>query len=194
MTFEEIYQSGAPPWDIGRPQLEILRLLDAGRVVAPVLDVGCGTGESTLACAARGLEVLGIDGSPTAIGRAQQKAGARGLSARFEVGNALHLEALGATFATALDVGLFHVFDDEDRVRYVASLASVLRPGGHAFVLCFSDAEPEWGGPRRVRSEEIRQSFGGRFEVLEVRRARFETVRPEGPTEAWLAILRRRAD
>jgi SAM-dependent methyltransferase len=194
MTFDEIYRNGAPPWDIGRPQVEILRLLDTGRVVAPVLDVGCGTGESALACGARGLESQGVDGSPTAIGLARQKAASRGVSVRFEVGDALHLEALGTTFATVLDVGLFHVFDDAERVRYTASLASVLRPGGHAFVLCFSDAEPEWGGPRRVRAEEILQTFGGRFEVAELHRARFETLRPEGPTEAWLATLRRRPD
>lgn len=194
MSFDEMYLGGAPPWDIGRPQGEVLRLLDDGRVVAPVLDLGCGTGENAIACAARGLEALGIDGSPTAIGRAREKATKRGSAAKFEVGDALKLESLGRTFATVLDVGLFHVFDDEPRAEYVRSLASVVRPGGHAFVLCFSDAEPDWGGPRRVRAEEIVEAFGDRFEIPELRRAKFETARPEGPAEAWLATLRRRSD
>jgi cyclopropane fatty-acyl-phospholipid synthase-like methyltransferase len=193
MSFEERYRSGPPPWDIGRPQLELLRLLDAGQILAPVLDVGCGTGESALACATRGLEVLGVDGAPTAIERAKQKAATRGVSARFEVGDALHLESLGRTFSTAVDVGLFHVFDDDERVRYVESLASVVRRGGHAFVLCFSDAEPDWGGPRRVRAEEIETAFGGRFEITEIRRAVFETNLPDTTVQAWLASLRRRS-
>jgi hypothetical protein len=38
--------------------------------------------------------------------------------------------------------GLFHVFGDDDRRRYIEGLASVLKPGGRLFMLCFSDAEP----------------------------------------------------
>jgi SAM-dependent methyltransferase len=192
MTFDEMYRKGAPPWDIGRPQAEVVRLLDAGRVVAPVLDIGCGTGENSLACAARGLDVLGVDAAPTAVDRAQAKAASRGLSARFQLGDALHLETLGRTFQTVLDIGLFHTFDDENRAPYVASLASVIRPAGHAFVECFSDAEPDWGGPRRVRAEEIPLCFGSRFEILEVRPTRFETVPPLEPAQAWWVDLRRR--
>ena len=49
-----------------------------------------------------------------------------------------------------IDSGLFHVFSNEDRQRYVEGLASVLRPGGKLFLLCFSDEEPGTQGPRRV--------------------------------------------
>lgn len=192
MTFDEMYRTGSPPWDIGRPQTEVVRLLDEGRIVAPLVDVGCGTGESALAAAARGIEAVGVDAAPTAIERARAKAIERGLSVRFELADALHLETLGRTFATALDVGLFHVFDDPERVEYTKSLAGILRPGAHAFVLCFSDAEPDWGGPRRVREEEIPGAFEKWFEVLEVRRAKFDTVRAEGAAEAWRITLRRR--
>ena len=193
MSFEERYREGPPPWDIGRPQPEVLRLLDEGHLVGPVVDLGCGTGENALACAARGLEVVGIDGAPTAIERARRKAAERGVAARFEVGDALDLSRLGATFRTAIDCGLFHVFDDEDRPKYAASLAGVLRPGGSAFVLCFSDAEPNWGGPRRVTEREIRATFNGPLRVREVRRAHFDTSMETSPhVEAWRAWLERR--
>lgn len=43
--FESIYHGG-PPWDIGRPQKEYIRLAQAGEIVGSVLDVGCGTGEN----------------------------------------------------------------------------------------------------------------------------------------------------
>jgi SAM-dependent methyltransferase len=193
MTFDEMYRDGHPPWDIGRPQSEVLHLLEEGVVMAPVLDIGCGTGETALACAARGLAVRGIDGSPTAVERAREKAKARGIDVRFDVGDALSLGGLGETFRTVLDCGLFHVFDDADRVRYASSLFEAIRPRGSAFVLAFSDAEPNWGGPRRVRAEEFEAAFGERFEVVEVRRAGFETTDPAQLVQAWRVRLDRRA-
>jgi SAM-dependent methyltransferase len=193
-SFEETYRTRTPPWDIGRPQDEIVRLLDDGRVVAPVLDIGCGTGENALACAGRGLVAVGVDGAPTAIAKARAKATARGLSARFEVGDALDLTFLGSKFRTVLDSGLFHVFDDEDRPRYAASLRNVLAPGASAFILCFSDAEPNWGGPRRVSEAEIHATFDGMFVVREIARARFLTTDPTQRVEAWRVRLERPVD
>jgi cyclopropane fatty-acyl-phospholipid synthase-like methyltransferase len=131
--------STPPPWDIGRPQPAFLRLADAGLLAGRVLDAGCGTGEHALLAAARGADAVGVDVSPTAIERARAKAAERGLSARFEVADALDLGRLGITFDTVIDSGLFHVFGDEERPRYVASMASVLRPGGVCFLMCFSD-------------------------------------------------------
>jgi SAM-dependent methyltransferase len=193
VTFDEMYRDGRPPWDIGRPQAEVLRLLDDGAVVPPVLDLGCGTGENALACAARGLAVRGLDGAPTAVERAREKAKARGLDVRFDVGDALALGALGETFRTVLDCGLFHTFDDAERVRYSESLFDVVRPRGTAHLLAFSDAEPNWGGPRRVHSEEFEAVFGERFEVVEVRPASFETNDPSHAAKAWRVRLDRRS-
>ena len=42
-SFEEAYQ-GAPPWEIGRPQPEVVRLAENGAFRGAVLDVGCGSG------------------------------------------------------------------------------------------------------------------------------------------------------
>ena len=123
--WEAVYQQDQVPWDIGRPQAVFVRLADAGEITGPVLDSGCGTGEHTMLLASRGIDVLGIDVSRTAIDRARQKATERGLDADFQVGNVLALHHLGRTFATIIDSGVFHTFSDEDRVRYVASLASV---------------------------------------------------------------------
>jgi len=115
-----------------------------------VLDAGCGTGEHTLLAAAHGAEATGIDAAPTAIDRARAKAAERDLPARFQVADVLDLPVLGLEFDTLIDSGVFHVFSDEDRPRYVASLAEVLRPGGTCYLMCFSDREPGEWGPRRV--------------------------------------------
>jgi SAM-dependent methyltransferase len=79
--------------------------------------------------------------SPRAIDHARAKATERGVTARFEVADALNLGQLGMTFDTVIDSGLFHVFDDEARIRYITSLAAVLKPGGRCYLMCFSDRQ-----------------------------------------------------
>lgn len=158
--FNATYNAGTPPWDIGRPQPAFLELAEHGVLTGRVLDVGCGTGEHALMAAARGLDATGIDAVPKAIGLAQRKARDRGLTARFLVWDALRLPNLGEQFDTVLDSGLFHVFDDEDRAQFVASLRASISVTGRYYLLCFSDRQPGTLGPRRVSQSEIRAAFG----------------------------------
>jgi cyclopropane fatty-acyl-phospholipid synthase-like methyltransferase len=158
--FDAMYYGGPPPWDIGRPQPSFVELADQGLLAGRVLDVGCGTGEHALMAAARGTDATGVDAVPKAIGLAQRKARDRGLTTRFLVWDALRLADLGEQFDTVLDSGLFHIFSDEDRARFVASLGAVIPAGGHYYLLCFSDRQPGTMGPRRVSQSEIREAFG----------------------------------
>jgi SAM-dependent methyltransferase len=157
-----------PPWDIGRPQPAFARLAEAGLLAGRVLDAGCGTGEHTLLAAAHGADATGVDGARTAIERARAKAAERGISARFEVADVLDLGRLGETFDTVIDSGVFHVFSDEDRPRYVGSLAGVLRDGGLCCLMCFSDRQPGEWGPRRVRADELRAAFSDGWQIVSI--------------------------
>jgi len=188
--FDEAYE-GVPPWDIGRPQNELVRLAEAGEIRGKVLDIGCGTGEHVLFLAGRGLEVRGVDASARAIKKAKSKAASRRLAVRFDVGDALHLERLDEKFNTIIDSGLFHVFEDGERPAFTASLAEVLRPGGTYFMMCFSEHEPNWGGPRRVTQKEIRATFAEGWRVNWIREARFETNLEAGYAKAWLSSITR---
>jgi SAM-dependent methyltransferase len=192
--WDSAYEAGSrAPWDIGRPQPAFVRLADAGLLCGRVLDAGCGSGEHALLAAARGADVVGVDVSPRAIERARHKAGERGLAVRFEVGDALSLGELGLAFDTVIDSGLFHVFDDADRARYVTSLASVLPPGGTCYLMCFSDRMPGSLGPRRVRQEELRAAFSDGWAVTSIVADAFEVNPGLGaPTaQAWLATISR---
>jgi cyclopropane fatty-acyl-phospholipid synthase-like methyltransferase len=89
---------------------------------------------------------------------------------------------------------VFHVFDDENRARYVTSLAAVLRPGGRCYLVCFSDRQPGTWGPRRVSQDELRTAFshgwtvvGIEPEIFEVNEARIGVT----TVQAWLAVLER---
>src|SRR5206468_8325655 len=123
-TFEEMYATKAP-WDIGKPQPAFVAAAD--KVVGSVLDAGCGTGENALFFAQRGHAVIGIDYLPGPIELAKKKAAERGIRATFRFMDALQLESLRQQFDSVVDCGLFHVFSDEDRQRYVAGLASVTK-------------------------------------------------------------------
>lgn len=188
--FEAAYTT-TPPWDIGEPQPAFAELAATGRLRGRVLDVGCGTGEHVLMAAAAGCESVGIDIASSAIRLAQEKANERGFSARFVVGDARNLAALGGQFDVILDCGLFHVFDDEDRAPFVASLASVIRPGGEYFMLCFSENEPSGWGPRRVTQAEIKAAFAHGWRVDAIEPADINvTVRAE-PARSWFASIAR---
>lgn len=188
LDFDDSYR-GTPPWDIGRPQPVFVRLVDAGAVRGRVLDVGCGTGEHVLMVAARGMDATGVDSAPRAIAAAQRKAAERGVAARFLVWDALRLAELDERFDTVIDSGLFHVFGDEDRARFVEALGGVLRPGGRYLMCCFSDRQPGDWGPRRVSQEEIRSSFGAGWTVASIEEARFVTNLDPPFAEAWLANI-----
>ena len=189
--FEEAYK-GTPPWDIGRAQPAFERVAEAGLVTGPVLDAGCGTGENALFFAARGLEVVGVDAVEAAVAAARAKAEARGLRAEFLVHDALALGELGRRFRTVLDSGLFHTFDDDERRRYVASLAAATALGAQLFILCFSEHELGDGGPRRVTQAELREAFDRPpFRVLASRRPRWRRTSSGGGRKAWLASVER---
>lgn len=196
-------ESTPPPWDLGRPQPAFVRLAEQGLLTGQLLDAGCGTGEQTLLAASSGADALGVDVSPLALEQARGKAAARGIpaaaggqigKARFEVADALSLGDLGLSFDTVIDSGLFHVFDDDNRARYVASLASVLRPGGHLYLMCFSDRQPGTLGPRRVSQDELRAAFSDGWTILAIQADTFAVnpgLFPATTVQAWLASITR---
>jgi cyclopropane fatty-acyl-phospholipid synthase-like methyltransferase len=197
-TFEELY-AGPAPWDIGRPQGQFVAIAD--RVTSPVLDPGCGTGEHALFLAGRGHRVIGIDFVEEAIRRARAKAADRGLAVQFLVKDATALGGWGERFASVIDWGLFHVFSDDDRRRYVGGLAQVLEPGGRLFLSCFSDEEPGTEGPRRVSRQELYEAFADGWEIESVQPVRCE-IHPEfteatfseGGPKMWFAVVRRNGE
>jgi SAM-dependent methyltransferase len=221
-SWDDAYAGSVPPaWDLGQPQPAFVRLAEQGLLTGTVLDAGCGTGEQTLLAASHGADALGVDVSPLALEIARGKAAARGIPAaaggqvgpaaaggqvgpaaaggqvgraRFEVADALKLGELGLGFDTIIDSGLFHVFDDENRVRYVTSLASVLRPGGRLYLMCFSDRQPGMFGPRRVSQDELSAAFADGWTIVAIEAEAFALNRRAfgiATAQAWLATVSR---
>jgi len=184
----------APAWDVGRPQRAVYELEVAGEIGHEVLDVGCGAGEHALFLAARGHVVAGVEPSARMVARAQRRARERGLSAAFVVEELTRLDRLGRRFDCAVDAGSFHRIELSQRAEYARALASVVRPGGRLFVLCFGDHERGRGGPRRVSRDELRTVLegAGHFRVDAIEATSIESCGFPGGANAWLAKATRR--
>ena len=189
-AFDKSYD-GVPPWEIGKPQPEMIAQLNAGHANGTVIDVGCGTGELTLEMAKRGWQVVGVDSSQKAIDMAKKKAQQRKLDVPFYVYDALKINELPQTFDTAIDCGLFHVFNDQERMEYVRALHGAVNKGGRLILMCFSPLETRVGGPKRVSEQELRSSFATGWTFDELRPSVFEALTFSGGAAAWLARLRR---
>jgi len=199
--FDEFYKTTTPPWVIGEPQPAVVELERAGLIRGKVLDVGCGTGEHTILLTGLGYDVLGIDFAPEAVEQARRNADAKGAGARFEVADAMNLPA-DPRYDTILDSALFHIFDDADRPKYVASLHRTVLPGGIVHVLALSDQGRGFGP--QVSGETIRDAFDDGWELEALEPATYRGVVTEVHADAiglpigsrvdepaWLARARR---
>ncbi|MGV0797437.1 class I SAM-dependent methyltransferase, partial [Mycolicibacterium elephantis] len=110
MDWDDMYrQDTLPPWSIGAPQPELAALIEQGKVHSEVLDAGCGHAELSLALAARGYRVVGLDASPTAVAAATAAAKERGLdSVTFAQADITEFTGYDGRFNTVMDSGCLH--------------------------------------------------------------------------------------
>ncbi|MCB2185705.1 MAG: class I SAM-dependent methyltransferase [Deltaproteobacteria bacterium] len=111
-----------------------------------VLDVACGTGDVALAVADRPEVdlVVGLDLVPPMLVKARRKVTARGQSYRIPLlaGDATRLPFPDHTFA-AVTIA-FGIRNIPFRVRAMAEMGRVLKPGGRLYVLEFTTPEKPW--------------------------------------------------
>ena len=98
-----------------------------------VLDVGCGTGRTTIPLYEQGYEVVGVDITPAMIDTARSIASQQGLAINYEVGDATHLPYPNASFDHALFSfnGWAQIPGRVNRAAALSEIYRVLRPGGH---------------------------------------------------------------
>jgi SAM-dependent methyltransferase len=166
-------QERPPPWSIGRPQPELAALIDRVTIRSDVLDAGCGHAALSLALAARGFTVVGLDASPTAIETAAAAAAEQGLTtATFAQADMTSFRGYDGRFATILDSGLLHVLPAEQRQDYLGSIFRAAAPGATLHILAFAaGALPGEGGPSGFTETELHDAVAELWRVDDLRPA-----------------------
>ncbi|KAA0097621.1 class I SAM-dependent methyltransferase [Mycolicibacterium sp. P1-18] len=177
---------GAPPWNIGEPQPELAALIAAGKVRGEVLDAGSGHAELSLALAAQGFTVVGIELSPTAVGAATRAARERNLpNATFVQDDITTFTGFDGRFETIIDSTLFHSLPVEGRDGYQRSVSRAAAPGAVYYVLVFAKGafppEELEQKPNEVDEAELRAAVGRYWEIDEIRPAFIHANMPSGP-------------
>lgn len=117
-SFSTYMQAGA---------IEILDGWDLSGITT-LLDVGCGSGQTALPAAAKGLKVTGVDIAENLINSARKAATAAQLNVQFDIGDAEALPYADASFDAVISlIGAMFAPRPE---RVMAEFARVLKPGG----------------------------------------------------------------
>jgi ubiquinone/menaquinone biosynthesis C-methylase UbiE len=194
--WESVYKH-SPPWDIGSPQPEIVKLVKSNEITeGRMLDIGCGVGDNSISLAKRGFSVTCLDIASLAIEKGKRKAKEQRIKVDFLVGNALRLDEYfkKESFDIVIDSGLFHTLDDGERDLYAKQIKRVLVRGGSYFMLCFSDKEPGLEGPRRISRKEIEETFAGLFRINYIRDTFFASKWHKEGAKAYIASMKKISD
>src|ERR1700744_4397848 len=170
-------QETPPPWSIGQPQPELAVLID--QVRSDVLDSGCGHAALSLALAARGYTVVGLDASATAVEAAAAAAAEQGLTtATFAQADVTTFRGYDGRFSTILDSGLFHALLPERRQDYLQSIFLAAAPGAALYILAFVAGalgerdDTDRPGPRAFTQTELHDAVSTFWRVYGVRPAK----------------------
>lgn len=112
----------------------LLKVLNGfGRAPGRTLDIACGTGSLTLALAARGVEIFGLDASPEMLCFAQSKAAAAGYGDLLFICQKMQEMELCGTVDTALCSldGMNHLTREKDVLETFCRISRSLNSGGY---------------------------------------------------------------
>jgi methyl halide transferase len=192
--FNERYKTGDLPWDIKRPDYNLVGIVDS-RPIEPckALDIGCGTGDNVIWLTQEGFEVTGADYSEIAIGSSRAKAKDSGIDANFYVIDFLKEKVPGAPFGFIFDRGCFHSFDDiDDRNTYARNVSDHLKSGGLWLTLTgnVDDGRLEIGPPK-LTAKDLVGAVEPFFEIISLNSSTFDS-NDEHPSKIWVCLMKKR--
>lgn len=174
-AWNDRYRDGNVPWDTGRPSSELQAVLREQSIEpCRALDLGCGTGTNSVWLAQQGFEVTGLDVAPLAVERAEERARAAGVNARFLAADILNLPDPDRPFSFFLDRGCYHAVRRGAPGLYASAVARQLAPGARGLILAGNANETHDPGPPVVTEEQIRTEIGAEFEILDLHEFRFD--------------------
>jgi SAM-dependent methyltransferase len=194
MPFQERYKTGNTPWEIHRPDYNLINTVQQ-RPIAPgrVIDIGCGTGNNTIWLQQHGFAVIGIDRTELAIVRARGKAAEAGVACTFHVLDFFVDDIPAAPFDFAFDRGCFHHFLAYDKLdAFAEKVGRVLKDDGLWLTLTGNADETRPGpGPPRLSARQIVNAAEPYFRILSLKAGHFDTDQ-EVAARNWVCLMRKR--
>ncbi|WP_349268514.1 tRNA 5-carboxymethoxyuridine methyltransferase [Mycolicibacterium parafortuitum] len=197
--WEERYGQRDRIWSghVNRWLAEIVAPLTPGRA----LDLGCGEGGDSLWLAEHGWDVVGVDISETALGRAAEEAGKRGLTERVRFVQTNLSESFPEGVFDLVSAQFLQSMVHLDRERIFAAATRALAVGGVLIVVDHA-AAPPWAPPevhehRFSTLDEVLESIDlgdGAWERFRVEVVERDAVGPDGQAGVLsdnLIVLRR---
>ena len=101
-----------------------------------ILDVGCGSGRTTIPLCQKGHDVVGVDITPEMVDTAKRIASSKGMNIGYELGDATHLKFPENSFDGAIfaNNGWAQIPGKENRQKALCEIFRVLKPDGY-FIL-----------------------------------------------------------
>ena len=193
-SFKERYKSGDTPWDIGKPDFNLVEVVTQKLILScKALDIGCGTGDNSIWLAQNGFEVTGTDTSDIALEKAKEKALRANVGCDFILADFLNDKIKSAPFRFAFDRGCFHSFSSgDDRKRFARNVAAHLEEAGLWLTLVGNADEDRRGsGPPQRTAGDIVLAVEPYFEVLSLMSTHFGSNLRNAP-RAWRCLMLKR--
>lgn len=187
LFYNSMYRFTTPDWDTGITPPEVITIIEKFDRPGRALDLGCGTGTSSIYLAQHGWQVTGVDFSPKAIDLARDKARQVGIQVDFQLNDVTRLDFLREPFNLILDVGCFHGLDQASRIRYAEQVARLTRPGSKLLLHGFM--RPAIFGRYHLMPEEVQRGFEPAF-VLNNERPGSECSSRDKRNQVWYDLTR----
>jgi SAM-dependent methyltransferase len=192
--FKERYKTGDTPWDIGKPDFNLIQTVTATPIhPCKAMEIGCGTGDNAIWLSQQDFQVLGIDASEIAIMKAKEKASKANVQCTFMVSDILSSPVERAPFGLAFDRGCFHTLgSDKERKKFAENVSGHLEEGGlWLSLLGNADEQRDGPGPPQRSARDVVNAVEPYFEILSLVSGYFGSNRPD-PPRAWVCLMRKR--
>ena len=160
------------PWNAGHADPDLVRWVETGAVPkGQALEVGPGLGHDAVFLLERGIDVIGVDISPTAIRLTRENASHHGFFGYFQLGDVRRLPIEDAYVDFTYDRGCLQTLPKADQPKALSEIVRVLSLKGIFLLKIHSEKSSSPEGQSRSEIEALVRPF---FHIVELKESIFE--------------------